>query len=88
MNNKIIGLRDYDKPEELKKYKGIAHGICFAGFSASFKNAESDVIVIAPSVADLNKHWFRLFGSYPSPDTIQKAAAFSYHDMRGKRLFK
>lgn len=88
MSNKIISLRDYNNPVELKKYAGTAHGICYTGMSASFKDAESDVIVIASSVADLNAQWLLLCGKVPNPDTIQQAAAFSFRDMKGKRIFK
>ena len=89
MRNKIISLRDYDKSLELKKYIGTAHGICFTGMSASFKSAESDLILIAANIEDLNARWFTLFGRIPGSDcVIQQAAAFSFTDMRGKRIWK
>lgn len=90
MDNKIINIRDYDKPTELKKYAGSAHGICFTGMSASFKSAESDVIIIAASVDDLNAQWLKLLGRElgSDPKYIEQVAAFRFRDMRGERLWK
>jgi hypothetical protein len=90
MNGRIINIRDYNKPEELKKYAGSAHGICFTGMSASFKSADSDVIIVAASVDDLNAYWLKLFGRElgSDPKFIEQVAVFRYRDMRGKRLWK
>jgi hypothetical protein len=88
MSNKIINFRDYDKPSELKKHVGGAHGICFTGMSASFKTEKSDVIVVASSVSDLDIQWFKLFGRAPGEDCIEQVAVFRFRDMRGKRIWK
>lgn len=88
MDGKIINIRDYNRPTELKKYAGGAHGICFAGMSASFKTEKSDVIVVAASVSDLDVQWFKLFGRVPDYECIEQVAVFRYRDMRGKRLWK
>lgn len=65
MDKKIIKLSDYRKPHRLKKYAGTAHGVCFTGMSASFQDDESDIIVIASSMEDLERQWIVFFWEKP-----------------------
>lgn len=88
MDKKIIKLSDYRKPHRLKKYAGTAHGVCFTGMSASFQDDESDVIVIASSMEDLERQWMRIYGIKPNAECVQQAAAFHFRHMKGKLLFE
>lgn len=89
MDKKIIKLSDYHKPHRLKKYAGTAHGVCFTGMSGSFQDDESDIIIIASSLEDLERHWLRAFGRKPEVDCkVQQAAAFHFRHMKGNLLFE
>lgn len=87
MDGKIINIRDYNKPTELKKYAGGAHGICFAGMAASFRTEESDVILVAANLDDLRR-WYAELGRDLDEKYAEHVAVFNFRDMRGKRLWK
>jgi hypothetical protein len=87
-DGKIIKLTDYSKPERLKKYAGSANGVCYTGLSASFQTEESDVIVVAASIEDLEWQWMRLRVNKLNLKSVEQVAVFRFKDMRGKRLFK
>lgn len=80
----IISLGDYNKPRRLKKFRGLASGVCYTGLSASFQTEESDVIVIAANMDDLKKQYEKLTGQQFG-DTSEQVAVFRFQDMRGRQ---
>lgn len=81
----IINLGDYNKPRRLKKFRGLASGVCYTGLSASFQTEESDVIVIAANIEDLKKQYKLLLNKELDAEYVQQVAVFRFQDMRGRQ---